>query len=29
VDHIPEQAFFMAGGLDDVYENARALGVEV
>jgi F-type H+-transporting ATPase subunit beta len=29
VDHLPEQAFFMAGGLEDVYENARALGVEV
>jgi F-type H+-transporting ATPase subunit beta len=29
VDHIPEQAFFMAGGLEDVYENARALGAEV
>jgi F-type H+-transporting ATPase subunit beta len=29
VDHIPEQAFFMAGGLEDVYENARAMGAEV
>jgi hypothetical protein len=29
VDHLPEQAFFLAGGLEDVYENARALGVEV
>jgi F-type H+-transporting ATPase subunit beta len=28
-DHLPEQAFFMAGGLEDVYENARALGAEV
>jgi F-type H+-transporting ATPase subunit beta len=24
-DHLPEQAFFMAGGIDDVVENAKAL----
>jgi F-type H+-transporting ATPase subunit beta len=24
-DHLPEQAFFMAGGIDDVIENARKL----
>jgi F-type H+/Na+-transporting ATPase subunit beta len=24
-DEYPEQAFFMAGGIDDVVENARAL----
>jgi F-type H+-transporting ATPase subunit beta len=24
-DHLPEQAFFMAGGIDDVVENARKL----
>jgi F-type H+-transporting ATPase subunit beta len=29
VDHLPEQAFFMAGGLDDVFENAKALGAKV
>ena len=25
-DHLPEQAFFMAGGIDDVVENAKKLG---
>jgi F-type H+-transporting ATPase subunit beta len=25
-DHIPEQAFFLCGGLDDVEEKAKALG---
>jgi len=25
LDHLPEQAFFMAGGADDVIENAKAL----
>jgi F-type H+-transporting ATPase subunit beta len=29
VDHLPEQAFFMAGDLADVFENARQLGVDV
>jgi F-type H+-transporting ATPase subunit beta len=24
-DHLPEQAFFMAGGIDDVIENAKKL----
>ena len=24
-DHLPEQAFFMAGGIDDVIENAKRL----
>ena len=24
-DHLPEQAFFMAGGIDDVVENAKKL----
>ena len=24
-DHLPEQAFFMAGGIDDVVENAKAM----
>ena len=24
-DHCPEQAFFMAGGIDDVVENAKKL----
>ncbi|MEK0431169.1 MAG: hypothetical protein RL139_973, partial [Gemmatimonadota bacterium] len=24
-DHLPEQAFFMAGGIEDVVENAKAL----
>ncbi len=27
-DSVPEQAFFMAGGIDDVLENARKIGVE-
>jgi F-type H+-transporting ATPase subunit beta len=25
VDHLPEQAFFMAGGIDDVVENAKKM----
>ena len=28
-DHIPEQAFYMCGPLEEVYENAKKLGVEV
>jgi len=28
-DHLPEQAFYMVGGIEEVIENARALGVEV
>jgi F-type H+-transporting ATPase subunit beta len=24
-DHLPEQAFFMAGGIDDVVENAKQM----
>jgi len=28
-DHLPEQAFYMVGGIEDVIENARKLGVEV
>ena len=27
-DSVPEQAFFMAGGIDDVLENARKIGAE-
>jgi F-type H+-transporting ATPase subunit beta len=26
-DHIPEQAFYMAGGIDEVIENAKKIGV--
>jgi F-type H+-transporting ATPase subunit beta len=26
-DHIPEQAFYMAGGIDEVLENAKNMGV--
>jgi F-type H+-transporting ATPase subunit beta len=26
-DHIPEQAFYMAGGIDEVLENAKKMGV--
>jgi F-type H+-transporting ATPase subunit beta len=29
VDHLPEQAFFYAGGIDEVKENAEKLGVRV
>jgi F-type H+-transporting ATPase subunit beta len=29
LDHLPEQAFYMCGGLDEVLENARKLGYEV
>jgi F-type H+-transporting ATPase subunit beta len=29
VDHLPEQAFFYAGGIDEVKENAEKLGVKV
>ncbi|MDW8480295.1 MAG: F0F1 ATP synthase subunit beta [Xanthomonadales bacterium] len=29
VDHIPEQAFYMVGGIDEVFEKARKLGVTV
>ena len=28
LDHIPEQAFYMCGGLDDVHAKAREMGVE-
>jgi len=28
-DHLPEQAFYMAGGIEDVIQNAKELGVEV
>jgi F-type H+-transporting ATPase subunit beta len=28
-DNVPEQAFFYCGGIEDVIENARKLGVEV
>jgi len=28
-DHFPEQAFYMKGGIEDVIEHARELGVEV
>jgi len=28
-DHLPEQAFYMAGGIEEVIEKARAMGVEV
>jgi len=27
-DHIPEQAFYMCGGIDEVLENAKRMGVE-
>lgn len=29
LDHLPEQAFYMCGGLDDLLENAKKMGVEV
>jgi F-type H+-transporting ATPase subunit beta len=29
VDHLPEQAFFYAGGIDEVKENAEKLGAKV
>jgi F-type H+-transporting ATPase subunit beta len=29
LDHLPEQAFYMCGGLDEVLESARKLGYEV
>ncbi len=29
LDHLPEQAFYMCGGLDDLLEAAKKLGVEV
>ena len=29
LDHLPEQAFYMQGGLEDVLEEAKKLGVEV
>jgi F-type H+-transporting ATPase subunit beta len=28
-DHLPEQAFYMCGGVEDVIENARNLGAKV
>jgi F-type H+/Na+-transporting ATPase subunit beta len=27
-DHLPEQAFYMAGGIEDVIENAKKMGAE-
>jgi F-type H+-transporting ATPase subunit beta len=27
-DHIPEQAFYMVGGIDEVFEKARKMGVK-
>ncbi len=29
LDHLPEQAFYMCGGIDEVLENAHKLGYEV
>ena len=29
LDHLPEQAFYMVGGLEEVLESARSMGVEV
>jgi F-type H+-transporting ATPase subunit beta len=29
LDHLPEQAFYMAGGIDDVKQNAEKMGVSV
>ena len=29
MDHLPEQAFYMCGGVDEVLENAQKLGYEV
>jgi F-type H+-transporting ATPase subunit beta len=29
LDHLPEQAFYMVGGLEEVLESARKMGVEV
>jgi len=29
LDHLPEQAFYMAGGIDEVKENAEKLGTKV
>ena len=29
LDHLPEQSFYMCGGLDEVLENAKKLGYEV
>ena len=29
LDHLPEQAFYMCGGLDDLLEAAKKLGYEV
>ncbi len=28
LDHLPEQAFYMVGGLDEVHQKAREMGVE-
>ena len=28
-DHLPEQAFYMVGGIEDVIEQAKSMGVEV
>jgi len=29
LDHLPEQAFYMAGGIDEVKANAEKLGTKV
>ena len=29
LDHLPEQSFYMAGGIDEVKANAEKLGVTV
>ena len=29
LDHLPEQAFYMCGGIDEAIENARQMGVEL
>jgi F-type H+-transporting ATPase subunit beta len=26
-DHLPEQAFYMVGGIDEAFEKAKAMGV--
>jgi F-type H+-transporting ATPase subunit beta len=26
-DHLPEQAFYMVGGIDEVFERAKSMGV--
>jgi F0F1-type ATP synthase beta subunit len=29
LDHLPEQAFYMAGGIDEVKANAEKMGTKV